>query len=237
MLDDSLPPRLVQEASKLLKDYASRRDSSAKQAASQRLFEIFLQRADMIRFSKDFRQLEAAFGPVDESDMFNWSQMNIEDDESLEKAIKYGEEAAKRTAAILLGEKIKATPLEKDVGTDSEPLASEEVQAKELVSSEVDEEAEGESDNPKKAKAKATSDKAEEESPKEELLNPTILRDNDGQLWSGAILDIDNVQKTMPGNRVASTRVLVVIGNLQGSAGFGTGKGKNMSTALSAAFR
>lgn len=69
------------------------------------------------------------------------------------------------------------------------------------------------------------------------LLNPSILRDADGRMWSGVILDTDMVQKTMPGNRVGTHRALVVIGNLRGTAGFGMGKGKTSGDALNSAFR
>jgi len=69
------------------------------------------------------------------------------------------------------------------------------------------------------------------------LLNPSLLRDSDGRMWSGVILNTDMVQKTMPGNRVGTHRALVVIGNLRGTAGFGMGKGKTTGDALNAAFR
>ena len=69
------------------------------------------------------------------------------------------------------------------------------------------------------------------------LEDPTNLKDKDGRLWSGAILDTDMVQKTMPGGRVGTHRALVVVGNLRGAAGFGMGKGKTGGDAVNAAFR
>jgi small subunit ribosomal protein S5 len=69
------------------------------------------------------------------------------------------------------------------------------------------------------------------------ILDPTVLRDEDGKIWSGSIVHTDMVQKTMPGNRIASHRALVVIGNLRGTGGFGMGKGKNVGDAVNAAFR
>lgn len=75
------------------------------------------------------------------------------------------------------------------------------------------------------------------EAKKTTLLNPSILRDADGRMWSGVILDTDMVQKTMPGNRVGTHRALVAIGNLRGTAGFGMGKGKTSGDALNSAFR
>ena len=69
------------------------------------------------------------------------------------------------------------------------------------------------------------------------LEEPELLKDREGRIWSGIILDTDSVQKPMPGNRVASSRVLVVIGNMNGTAGFGVGKSNNVSDATKAAFR
>ena len=69
------------------------------------------------------------------------------------------------------------------------------------------------------------------------LEDPGNLIDKDGRMWSGAILDTDMVQKTMPGNRVNSHRSLVVVGNMRGACGFGMGKGKTTGDATNAAFR
>ena len=63
------------------------------------------------------------------------------------------------------------------------------------------------------------------------------LTDKDGRVWSGAILDTDQVQKPMPGGRVMSHRALVVVGNLRGAAGFGMGKAKTPADAITSAFR
>ena len=69
------------------------------------------------------------------------------------------------------------------------------------------------------------------------LENIDQLIDREGRMWSGVILDTDNVQKTMPGGRVMSFRTLVCIGNLRGAAGFGMGKGDNAQASVHAAFR
>lgn len=69
------------------------------------------------------------------------------------------------------------------------------------------------------------------------LEDPSSLIDKDGRMWSGAILDTDMVQKTMPGNRVNTHRALVVVGNMRGAAGFGMGKGKTTADAVNSAFR
>jgi ribosomal protein S5 len=69
------------------------------------------------------------------------------------------------------------------------------------------------------------------------LESPTMLRDKEGRLWSGVVLDTDMVQKSMPGQRVGTHRALVVVGNMRGSAGYGMGKGKTSGDAVNAAFR
>lgn len=76
-----------------------------------------------------------------------------------------------------------------------------------------------------------------EETVKVNLFDGEALQDAEGQTWSGIILNTDMTQKTMPGGRVLSHRVLVVIGNLRGAAGYGMGKGKDPKTAIEAAFR
>lgn len=63
------------------------------------------------------------------------------------------------------------------------------------------------------------------------------LTDKNGRVWSGAILDSDQVQKPMPGGRVMSYRALVVVGNLRGAAGYGMGKAKTPADAVVSAFR
>lgn len=69
------------------------------------------------------------------------------------------------------------------------------------------------------------------------LEDPTVLKDRNGNFWSGVVLNTDIVQKTTPGNRVNTHRALVVVGNLKGAAGFGMGKGKSGTDAVNSAFR
>lgn len=69
------------------------------------------------------------------------------------------------------------------------------------------------------------------------LFSAMQVRDENGYVWHGTVMDSDMVQKTMPGKRVASHRALVVIGNMRGAAGFGSGKGKTPALAVEAAFR
>jgi small subunit ribosomal protein S5 len=67
--------------------------------------------------------------------------------------------------------------------------------------------------------------------------DPRRLTDKDGHQWAGVILDSDYVQKTTAGGRVGSYRALVMVGNLQGTGGFGVGKSKTVPDAINSAFR
>ncbi len=63
------------------------------------------------------------------------------------------------------------------------------------------------------------------------------LTEKDTHAWSGIVINADSVQKTTRGGRVNSARVLVAIGNLKGTGGFGIGKSKTMVDALQLAYR
>lgn len=184
---------LYSEAQSVLDKLLLKPNKDSVEKLQQQLFEIFLQRDDIAKFSHDFNEIAAVLGPIDQSDNFNWSQFRMETNEDVErlyvKAVELGEKAAEKNVNAVLGENI-----EKQIANSSE--------------------------------AKKTT-----------LLNPSILRDADGRMWSGVILDTDMVQKTMPGNRVGTHRALVVVGNLRGSAGYGMGKGKTTGDALNSAFR
>jgi small subunit ribosomal protein S5 len=82
-----------------------------------------------------------------------------------------------------------------------------------------------------------TATSTDDEQQKVSLFSALQLRDEHGYVWHGTVLDTDMVQKTMPGKRIASHRALVVVGNMRGTAGFGSGKGKTPALAVEAAFR
>lgn len=63
------------------------------------------------------------------------------------------------------------------------------------------------------------------------------IRDAQGRLWSGAVIKTGTTQKTVAGGRIMTYRTLVVIGNGQGAAGYGSGKGATPADALESAFR
>lgn len=55
--------------------------------------------------------------------------------------------------------------------------------------------------------------------------------------WAKVVVDTDNTQKVVKGGQVLSYRCLVVAGNLNGSAGYGIGKGATPEEAKVRAFR
>ena len=58
----------------------------AQQAiASERLFELYIQRQDLNMFVHDFKDSQAFFGPADASDPFDWSTFMVEDYEDVLK--------------------------------------------------------------------------------------------------------------------------------------------------------
>jgi len=87
-----------------------------------------------------------------------------------------------------------------------------------------------------KGKLILKNEKGEEEE-EIQLDDPSSLKDKEGRVWAGVILNTDIVQKTMPGNRMNTSRALVCVGNMKGAAGFGKGKGKSSQDAINAAFR
>lgn len=202
--DNSLPPQVREEAAKLLTTLSESNSSSGNKAI-KRLFDIYLQREDVLKFSKDFKEVEAMLGGVDNTNPFNWSEFRVESTDDLVK-IQGHLDKMKEAEAIAT----KAAQLEtRDASPGTIVLDGETVI--ELAT------AENESSTPTDS--------------------PASLKDKDGRIWSGAILNTDMVQKTMPGNRIGTHRALVVVGNLRGTAGYGMGKGKTSADAVNAAFR
>ena len=79
LLEHSSTASIKAEASKLLKGPSSK-------IATNRLFELFLQREDMVRFAGDFREMTAFFGEANASDPFDWSEFKIDSGEDIERA-------------------------------------------------------------------------------------------------------------------------------------------------------
>jgi small subunit ribosomal protein S5 len=201
LMDKSATPSMLEEATKLLLDTRHERNMSESDLiATDRLFELYIQREDLASFVHDFRATEAFFGPANENDPFDWSQFRIEEWEDIVK--------------------IQTQMKESDDAYMANP-----------------EEATGLKKKKKGKKEIVVAGEGEEEDERVNLEDINELKDRDGRLWSGAILDTDQVQKTMPGGRKMSHRALVVVGNLRGVAGFGMGKALTTGDAVNAAFR
>ena len=208
ILDDSANQLLKEEVNGLLLKIKDDKniDQMEKSTIESRLFELFLQKTDMRRFSKGFKEIISLLGNANESDPFDWSQFKIETSDDVRKL----QTETKRL------ESLKVSELEKKIlGPDSKVVKKSE-----------------KNKNDKNLIIKAES--SEEKDVNISLEDPTLLKDKDGNVWSGVILNTDMVQKTMPGNRVNSHRALVVVGNLRGAAGYGMGKGKTSGDALNA---
>eukprot|EP01034_Spumella_vulgaris_P021583 gene21583-27621_t len=108
ILDASATAPMKAEVAQLLKVVSdSEQDSTEGVNATQRLFELYLQREDMRRFSSDFKEIEAFLGPANVNDPFDWTQfrMNTEDETSRLKAqVKVAETArAEKVLEALYG--------------------------------------------------------------------------------------------------------------------------------------
>lgn len=176
---------------------------------TKRLFELFLQREDMTQFVGDFREMTAFFGAANDEDPFDWSQFKIDSGEDITR-LQEAMEQADRDAALYAS-----------VGPDGQ-LREKNLKGKVM------------GEDPGSVMIKPSE---EDEEVEVSLEDPSQLKDRDGRVWSGCILNTDTVQKTMPGNRVLTHRALVVVGNLRGAAGFGMGKGQTPPDAINAAFR
>jgi small subunit ribosomal protein S5 len=226
----------------------------------ERLFEIFIQKQDMQKFTHDFKEMRSLLGKENPLDPFDWSEFRMDDAEDV-KRLEEEMHRLDKMAGSGVGVSIKGGPFEK-----SSLEAKETVQRKEtgvegsenkvvhgLPEKSVDiDSLEGSKDledlkdiddleDPSNLlpdiKSVTVENDKTGETERISLENPEKLVDSDGHVWAGAILDTDMTQKTMPGNRIATHRVLVVVGNLKGAAGFGVGKGKNPQEAVNSAFR
>lgn len=77
-------------------------------------------------------------------------------------------------------------------------------------------------------------DKSNDENSPEDFME---VRDRNGYVWSGLIINTDTTNTTLPSGRLMTHRCLVMVGNMQGAGGFGMGKGENSQLAMKRAFR
>ena len=210
ILEDDVSDSIKQEASSLLKQAPSSTNT-------KRLFELFLQRQDMMAFSEGFNEMIALYGEPNEGDKYDWSQFSIETDKDLKSMMGEIEKLDKEALEPVSKKELKRREREARLKEDSgETIDDKEKDNKKIV---------------------IKGENGDEEDEVVSLEDPSQLTDKDGRLWSGVILNTDIVQKTTPGNRVNSNRALVMIGNLRGAGGFGMGKGKTPNDAINSAFR
>lgn len=104
-----------------------------------------------------------------------------------------------------------------------------------------DSDSDGESDSDSDSDSDSSDDEEYELSgvgdDEEEEDKGSVFREEPEGSWVKMIIDQDTVQTTLPGGRVMSYRMLVVVGNLRGAGGWGVGKGDTPEEAKIRAFR
>lgn len=245
LVDASAPEPLRKEVHALLKE------SPRTTATTERLLQIYMQRADLHQLTSGFEELSKIFGAPDAQDPHNWSEAipptsNI-DVQRINERLRLLDQEALANPEVALG--LKPAPVDSifhkkqlnallnhDVPLEvKSSVKTNDEETEDLVADGEEEEALKAANRwDRKEFAVTTDDGATENI---SLEDPLMLRGKDGNCWSGVVLDNDTTQKTMPGGRVMTHRCLVVVGNLRGTAGFGKGKGQNPDDALNAAFR
>lgn len=224
-----VPDELFQEAQKILNDFLVNETNAEER--KNRLFDIFIQREDKLDLSEGIEAYMRLFGRpvlIGEGVLHRWiSEDEIDEDSEVE-----GEQASANSSSELLPSQSKA--LDRDGVSPSSSSVSSSSRS-ESSESGVEEDKAAVSD----ADLDDDDDEDDDNTEVKEMtqFSATEVRDEYGFVWHGTVLDTDSVQKTMPGKRIASNRALVVIGNMRGTAGFGSGKGKTGALAVEAAFR
>lgn len=193
---------------------------------TSRLFEIFIQKEDMLKFSYDFADIEATLGPANntQGSISEWNNMLLEKRElyqNIDEILSSFNPNKKQK--MQLDEKKRVIVVDDDEGdADADESASTE---KKEGSDEVE--------------GGVISDEEflQSASEKESYLNVELSRDHDGHIWSTVIVHEDQTQVVTAGGRVLSYRILLTIGNLRGVGGYGMGKGSSPQLALNSAFR
>lgn len=193
----------------LITSYRNPEDIAELAEVDKRLFDIFVTRQDMKKFSYDFDDMSMAFGDSSGKDPYNWNSFNADSVESLQ---------------ALQDDLRSYSNVDKAQRDDAQKKREDRINA--IAAKKVN------------SKKKSISIEDAKGNDRGELnFDAVEVMDYDGHAWSGLIIDEDTNQKVMPGGRMLSHRCLVVIGNLRGAGGFGMGKGETQSLALEAAFR
>ena len=82
-LFDSSMSKQAQEEAKMLFNRQGKAAGMDEADVNQRLFQLFVQKEEMMRYSKDFKTMNTLLGHAEESDAFNWSQFNVQDSEDM----------------------------------------------------------------------------------------------------------------------------------------------------------
>lgn len=192
-----------------------------------RLFEIFIQREDMLKYSSDFADIEVMLGPANNTtgNISEWNNLLLE----------------KRELYVNIDEVLrsfnpnKKQKLELDEKKKKIILLDEEDGEKENTNGEEDET----TNNGEVLEGGVISDEQflQEGLEKKSYFNVEMSRDHDGHIWNTIIVHEDQTQVVTSGGRVQSFRILLTIGNLKGVGGYGMGKGLTPQQALNSAFR
>ncbi len=267
-IDSSMPAESRLEAESLIATIAANKEDEDARA---RLFTLFVQQQDFLKFSKDFRQLEAAaHGSTNADDVFRWNTFSSESEEDYHKMNEVANDILHPRLNEVVGEVEDNALSNGELVEESSNISSDEIEDEIFGLDDADDEDSeeikelGDLTSVEKARTKRQegeeyriplksnenlSDEIDEidllksELDEEEDKEPTNsddmvqLVDNDGRVWSGYILGQDVVQTTTAGGRIQSFRALVAVGNLRGTAGFGTGKADKGIAAVNKAFR
>lgn len=210
------------------------------QKNTNRLFELFIQREDMLKFSNDFAEIEASLGPAstEANDVTNWNNFVIENRGTYVDFATALRQFNPDAAVQILNEippKVKTPPISSKNSDDDESEVEATTSTVEGKNEEnVDNEFEGKDipdDNVDENGEKV------EETENESKFSIELMRDHDGHLWHSILINDDTTQNVTSEGRVMSYRMLMVIGNFRGVGGYGMGKGKTPQLALTSAFR
>lgn len=213
-----------------------------------KLFQLFIQREDMQKFTSDFDDWEATLGPASPDDNYAWNNFILETDEDYDRLeadlrsynyMQYDNACAKeerrvkaKQAKVLARKRNKGEYIAEDAEEEDgvqESGAVGELAGKTSSESDAERE-EAEAD-------KEFMEGAAVEKESYDKFDTDRVSDHDGHLWSGIVVHADTTQKITPGGRIMSHRCLVCIGNMKGVGGYGMGKGETANVALTNAFR
>jgi small subunit ribosomal protein S5 len=199
--------------------YIAHEKVADSEAVREQLFHLFLRRTDKLALAEGVLEYIMLDGlPITGEDA-----MAMEEEEKVED----GNDEVTNNKLPLETSHAKKLKQQSDVSTEGTSSSSSSDSSSESNDEEV----------PATDSSTASAAISSDEQQKVSLFSALQLRDEHGYVWHGTVLDTDMVQKTMPGKRIASHRALVVVGNMRGTAGFGSGKGKTPALAVEAAFR